>query len=443
MSVASRRCGRRRVARRGAPSGGMARTGPVSSPGDAGALVPGDAQPVEPVEDVLLERLRAAGDVRVLEPEHERAAGVAGEQVVEQRRPRGPEVERPGGARRDPDADVGSHAARPGARGSGTWWNSAGSASPSRTRMSAAGRSPRVARPRGPSSVSESRLSDRARTTSCAPGRERPRLEVGQQPGVLLGLLGDPEDRRLGARLQLGQRDAGRAAARRSRGRWGCRAGTSPGGRAARRASTRPAARARPGGASPRRRSPPTKPDDGVSSHSRSAWRRKIRPRPRGPRVVSTRPRPVGGSRSPSEASRRHISLAACVDTPTWRPSCAVVATRPCRPHDAEREEVLLGGGRDVRTVAALHPASLRCAGGASVIGRWRGRAPHRVRAPREADEVRADDDERARGRRADPRARPGPHGEHGRHGQRDGERHDDGERRDGGGRRTGGTGPR
>ena len=136
---------------------------------DARALVPGDAQPVEAVEDVLLERVGAPGDVRVLEPEHERAAGVAGEQVVEQRGPRGPDVERPGGAGRDAHADVGSHAGYP-ASVAGTWWNRPGSASPSRTRMSAAGRSPSVARPRGPSRVSESRLSDRARTVTCAPG---------------------------------------------------------------------------------------------------------------------------------------------------------------------------------------------------------------------------------------------------------------------------------
>ena len=52
----------------------------------------------------------------------------------------------------------------------GTTWNSARSASPSRTRMRAAGRRPSVARPRGPSSVSESRLSDRARIVIGAPG---------------------------------------------------------------------------------------------------------------------------------------------------------------------------------------------------------------------------------------------------------------------------------
>ena len=80
--------------------------------GHARSLVPGDAQPVETVEDVLLERRRASGDIRVLEAEDERAAGVAGEQVVEQRRAGGADVEGPGGAGRDADADVGGHAPR-------------------------------------------------------------------------------------------------------------------------------------------------------------------------------------------------------------------------------------------------------------------------------------------------------------------------------------------
>ena len=64
----------------------------------------------------------------------------------------------------------------------GTTWNSArvGVARAGRG-SSAAGRRPSVARPRGPSSVSESRLSERARIVIGAPGRERPRLEVGQE----------------------------------------------------------------------------------------------------------------------------------------------------------------------------------------------------------------------------------------------------------------------
>ena len=150
--------GRRARSRAGAPSGGTARTGRVSPPpADRRALVPVDAQPVEPVEDVLLERGGAAGDVGVLEAEHERAAGVAREQEVEQRGARGPDVQGAGRAGRDPDADVGGHAIEVGApSGHGTCGTAPGRASPGSTRISAAGRRPSVARPRGPSSVSES-----------------------------------------------------------------------------------------------------------------------------------------------------------------------------------------------------------------------------------------------------------------------------------------------
>ena len=72
--------------------------------------------------------------------------------------------------------------------------------------MRAAEPEPRVARPRGPSSVSESRLSERARIVIGAPGVSARASRYGQQPRVLLGLLGDPQDRRLRARLEVGQR---------------------------------------------------------------------------------------------------------------------------------------------------------------------------------------------------------------------------------------------
>ena len=72
--------------------------------GDLGTLVPVQAQPVQPVEDVLLELERAAGDVGVLEAEDERAADVPGVEVVEQRRARGADVERAGRARGDADS---------------------------------------------------------------------------------------------------------------------------------------------------------------------------------------------------------------------------------------------------------------------------------------------------------------------------------------------------
>ena len=96
---------------------------------------------------------------------------------------------------------------------SGTRWNSAGSASPGSTWTSAAGRRPSVARPRGPSSVSESSDSERARTRDVRAGRERPRLEVREQAGVLLGLLGDPVDRRPLAGLDPAERRTRRAPA--------------------------------------------------------------------------------------------------------------------------------------------------------------------------------------------------------------------------------------
>src|SRR3989304_1635582 len=72
-------------------------------------LAPREAQPVQPVEDVALVLHRRAGDVRVLQAEDERAADVAREEVVEQRRACRPDVERPRRARRDAAAD--GHAA--------------------------------------------------------------------------------------------------------------------------------------------------------------------------------------------------------------------------------------------------------------------------------------------------------------------------------------------
>ena len=56
---------------------------------------------MQPLEDVLLELERGAGLVGVLEPKHEGAAGLAREEVVEQRRPSRADVQRAGGAGRD------------------------------------------------------------------------------------------------------------------------------------------------------------------------------------------------------------------------------------------------------------------------------------------------------------------------------------------------------
>ena len=96
-------------------AGGLAR--------DLGPFVPAEPEPVQPVEDVLLERDRVAGLVGVLEAEHERPAGVPGVEVVEQGGARGADVERPGRTRSDAHADRGigaghgEHGSRSGACG--------------------------------------------------------------------------------------------------------------------------------------------------------------------------------------------------------------------------------------------------------------------------------------------------------------------------------------
>ena len=76
----------------------------VGAAGAVGSLVPADPEPVQVLEDVLLERDRVPREVGVFEAKDERAAGPAGVQVVEQRRPRRPDVQRAGRARGDADA---------------------------------------------------------------------------------------------------------------------------------------------------------------------------------------------------------------------------------------------------------------------------------------------------------------------------------------------------
>ena len=75
--------------------------------GDLGPLVPAEPEPVQPVEDVLLEGDRVAGLVGVLEAEHEGAARVTSVEIVEQRRPGGADMERPGRTGRDAHTDRG------------------------------------------------------------------------------------------------------------------------------------------------------------------------------------------------------------------------------------------------------------------------------------------------------------------------------------------------
>ena len=184
--------------------------------GDLGALVPAQPEPVEPIEDVLLERDGAARLVGVLEPEDERAARVPGVQVVEQRRPRRPDVERPGRARGDPDAVAAVGHRRDGptpVAGHGT----CGTAPGRRPGQDADERRGPQAEGRPAARAFERERVERfgaRQDVTWAPGRQRPRLEVREQARVLLGLLGDPVDRRVPAGLDLAEADAGRALAR-------------------------------------------------------------------------------------------------------------------------------------------------------------------------------------------------------------------------------------
>ena len=173
--------------------------------GDLGTLVPAQPEPVQPVEDVLLVGDRRASDVGVLEAEDERAAGVPGVEVVEQRRPCRPDVERTRRARGDADAVRRSFA---------------GDAVEERRVCLAA---KNVDERRGPESEGRAatRPVERQRVERFRAGEDRymgarrqgPRLEVRQEARVLLGLLGDPVDRGLLAGLDLAERRPGRAAA--------------------------------------------------------------------------------------------------------------------------------------------------------------------------------------------------------------------------------------
>ena len=298
------RPGRRRAAARrrrrsaaAAPSGGTGAYGPrAASPATSGPSSQCRPSQCRPSRMSFSYAIELARLVRVLEAQDERAAGVPREQVVEQRRPGGPDVERAGRARGDPDArsTVGHRRRR---RAPGRRWNRAGSASPGRTRTSAAGRRPSVARPRGPSSVSESSDSLRARIVTWAPGRQRARLEVRQQAGVLLGLLGDPVDRRAvdRPRSRSGGCPAGRRRAVSASIGLPCGQVSGCPSISSRRASTR-------GEIAPWRRiasssdSAQPSPTTEVSSHSSSAWRRKMRVRggPAGRREVQVAALGVG-----------------------------------------------------------------------------------------------------------------------------------------------------
>ena len=72
---------------------------------DVGAFVPGEADPLEGVEDHLLGGGDEAGAVGVLDAEDELAAALAGEEVVEQADVGGADVGVAGGRGGDADAD--------------------------------------------------------------------------------------------------------------------------------------------------------------------------------------------------------------------------------------------------------------------------------------------------------------------------------------------------
>ena len=69
------------------------------------ALVPGDPEPLEVAEDLLLGAGRGARDVGVVDPQDERAAALVREPAVDRGRQRAAEVQRPCRARREAHPD--------------------------------------------------------------------------------------------------------------------------------------------------------------------------------------------------------------------------------------------------------------------------------------------------------------------------------------------------
>ena len=197
---------------------------------------------------------------------------------------------------------------------------------------------------------------------------QRPRLEVGQQPGILLGLLGDPQDGGPGAGLQLRERDPGRPAA-----------GGLEVDRVAVRAGLRVAEQLVELGLDARRERAleahrldvalrPGQPHDGGEQplEQRVAAEDRIGGRAPGGREhePATRGRleqPVGREAAAHLAGglRGHADMAA---------ELGGGGHAPVGAHHAQGEEVLLGGGADVGGVVAAHGASLR----GSIQGRAR-----------------------------------------------------------------------
>ena len=234
---------------------------------------------------------------------------------------------------------------------------------------------------------------------------QRPGLEVGQQARVLLGLLGDAVDRGLVARLLSRQRGAGGPAARRlGVDRVAVRARL---GMAEQLVELRLDARrdrALEPLASTSRLGPAEADDRGEQPlEQRVAAEDRVRRRPPGGRSGRGRG-PSAGSTRPSAASRRNISLAAWVVTPSVAADLGGGRPGAVGGHHAQREQVLLGGRRDVGgVVPALQPPGVRAGRSAASPQAAGGRAtptPTSQRGP---------DRDRRRASRGPPWRRPRP----------------------------------
>ena len=275
---------------------------------------------MQSVEDVPLEVDRAANAIRIFEAQDERALDMAGVEEVVERRACRPDVQWTRRARRDDG---------PGSSSLGNGVEELGSASPGSTRMSAAGRRPSVARPRGPSSVSESSDSERARIVTGAPGFSARASRYDRSPAsssassVIRYTVPWVPASISDSRTPRGRRFAVAASI-------GLPCGQISGwpSISSRRASTRGeiATWSRIASSSDSAQPSPT---TLVSSHSSRAWRRKIASATARPALVSRSSRPPSCSTSPSAVSRRNISLAAWVVTPRWRAIPAAVARGP------------------------------------------------------------------------------------------------------------------
>ncbi len=281
---------------------------------------------------------------------------------------------------------------------------------------------------------------------------QRPGLEIGQQARVLLGLLGDAQDGGLGARLHLGQRGAGGSAERglevdrvAVRARLGVAQQLVELGFDARRERALEPHRLdvalRPREADDRGQEPL---EQRVAAEDRVRRRTTRRGQLEAP---ARRGLDEAVRREPAAHLAGGLGRHADVAAELGGGGDPAVGT-----HHAQREQVLLRGGRDVGgVVTALHAPECRAAGG----GRWRatdaapdqggGPAPRGSRRGRQIAIAARDHRDEVRHRDGDPEqdrpdlaARTRAHRQHRRDGHRDGERHDRRERADRRGRGQG-----